>query len=158
MVAYNFILIKYKDSMEKLDRIIKRTIPILLILSLNACEDQIVNQCNDEINSGSKLSTLSEIQMNVFDVSCATSGCHIGPNPPANLNLEAGNSFSNLVNVSSILYPGEKRVVAFESENSILIKTLRGTISTQMPAGSSPLPNSIIDSIAVWIDEGAKNN
>lgn len=145
--------------MKNLYKIIGLIVSIVLTISFTACEDQIVNQCNeDEFINGSRLSTLGEIQKNVFDVSCATSGCHSGANPPANLNLESGKSFSNLVNVNSSLYSGEKRVVAFDSQNSILIKTLRGTISTQMPIGSSPLTDSIIDSIAVWIDEGAKNN
>lgn len=145
--------------MEKVFRIIRGIIPIVIFLLLTACEDQIVNECpEDEFNSGSRLSTLSAIQKNVFDVSCATSGCHSGAFPAANMNLENGNSFSNLVNVGSVFYPGEVRVIEFDSENSILIKTLRGTIPTKMPLGSSPLPNSIIDSIAVWIDEGAENN
>ena len=145
--------------MEKVFRIIRRIIQIVIFLSLISCEDQIVNVCpEDELNNGSRLSTLSAIQKNVFDVSCATSGCHSGTFPAANMNLEDGNSFSSLVNVGSVFYPGELRVIEFDSENSILIKTLRGTIPNKMPLGSSPLPNSIIDSIAVWIDEGAKNN
>jgi len=145
--------------MEKVFRIIRRIIQIVIFLSLISCEDQIVNECpEDELNNGSRLSTLSAIQKNVFDVSCATSGCHSGTFPAANMNLEDGNSFSSLVNVGSVFYPGELRVIEFDSENSILIKTLRGTIPNKMPLGSSPLPNSIIDSIAVWIDEGAKNN
>lgn len=145
--------------MKKLYRIIGQIIPILIVISITACEDQIVNQCEeDELITGSRLATLGEIQKNVFDVSCATSGCHAGANPSANLNLESGKSFSSLVNVASNLYSGEKRVVPFDRQNSILIKTLRGTISTQMPLGSSPLNDSTIDSIAVWIDEGAQNN
>ena len=34
----------------------------------------------------------SEIQANVFTPDCATSGCHVGGNPSAGLNLEEANS------------------------------------------------------------------
>ena len=139
--------------------IIRQFIAIIIVATFISCEDQIVNQCDEkEVESGEKLSSLSAIQKNVFNVSCATSGCHSGNNPAANLNLEDGKSYTNLVNINSLLHPGEKRVVPSNSTASILIKSLRGEISTKMPLGASPLSNAVIDSIALWIDNGALNN
>lgn len=138
---------------------IRHFVVIVVATTLISCEDQIVNQCNElDAESGESLSSLSAIQKNVFNVSCALSGCHSGSNPQANLNLEDGKSYTNLVNVNSLLHPGEKRVIPNNSATSILIKSLRGEISTKMPVGSSPLSDAIIDSIALWIDNGALNN
>lgn len=139
--------------------IIRHFVVIVVACTLISCEDQIVNQCDEkEIESGESLSNLGAIQKNVFNVSCALSGCHSGSNPQANLNLEDGKSYTNLVNINSLLHPGEKRVIPNNSAASILIKSLRGEISTEMPLGASPLSNAVIDSIALWIDNGALNN
>ena len=79
--------------------IIRPTIAIFVMLFLISCEDQIVNQCNEiDFENGGNLTSLSTIQKNIFNVSCALSGCHSGSNPAANLNLEDGNSHTNLVN------------------------------------------------------------
>ncbi len=139
--------------------IIRYAIVIFVAFTFISCEDQIVNQCDEkEVEGGESLSNLSAIQKNVFDVGCALSGCHSGSNPAANLNLEDGKSYENLVNINSLLHPGEKRVIPNNSAGSILIKSLRGEISTKMPLSVSPLSNAVIDSIALWIDNGALNN
>ena len=44
---------------------------------------------------------------NVFVTSCALAGCHIGPNPPLQLDLSAGKWFANLVGVPAAeIYEG----------------------------------------------------
>ena len=48
--------------------------------------------------------TLESIQVNVFDASCTS--CHAGAAAPLGLRLDAGNSFVNLVGVSSLPAPG----------------------------------------------------
>ena len=99
-----------------------------------------------------------DIQSKVFNTSCALSGCHGSTNNQANLLLTDGNSFSNLVNVQSVLFPQFKRVVPDSSSNSLLIKILKGEVSPRMPLNRNPLSAAVIDSIAKWIDNGALNN
>ena len=45
-------------------------------------------------------------------------------------------------------------------EGSVIIKKLRGTagFGSQMPFGGSPLPDSTINKISLWITQGALNN
>lgn len=104
------------------------------------------------------LSKLSDIQDKVFNTNCAVSGCHGASNTQAGLLLTAGNSFSNLVNVQSVLFPQFNRVQPNNSANSLLIKILKGEVSPRMPLNRNPLSNAVIDSIAKWIDNGALNN
>ena len=101
---------------------------------------------------------LSDIQSKVFNQSCALSGCHGATNNQANLLLTEGNSFSNLVNVQSFLFPQFLRVQPNNSSNSLLIKILKGEVSPRMPLSRDPLSAATIDSIAKWIDNGALNN
>jgi len=108
--------------------------------------------------STAPLSKLSEIQAKVFNQSCALSGCHGATNNQASLLLTSGNSFSNLVNVQSVLFPSFKRVDPNNSANSLLIKILRGEVSPRMPLNRTPLSQAVIDSIAKWIDNGALEN
>ncbi len=104
------------------------------------------------------LSKLSTIQTTVFSQSCAFSGCHGSENNQANLLLTEDNSYSNLVNVQSVLFPQYKRVVPGNSSQSLLIKILKGEVSPRMPLNREPLSPDMIDSIAAWIDNGALNN
>jgi hypothetical protein len=103
-------------------------------------------------------SKLSDIQAKVFNVSCALSGCHGSTNNQAGLLLTAGNSYSNLVNVQSVLFSQLKRVEPNNSTNSLLIKILKGEVTPRMPFNRTPLSNAVIDSIAKWIDNGALDN
>ena len=101
---------------------------------------------------------LNDIQSKVFNTSCALSGCHGSANNQANLLLTEGNSFTNLVNVQSFLFPQFTRVQPNNSANSLLIKILKGEVSPRMPLNKAPLSAAVIDSIAKWIDNGALNN
>ena len=49
------------------------------------------------------------------------------------------------------------RVKPFESENSYLIRKLRGQGTSVMPP-SGQLKAAVIDSVVAWIDKGALNN
>ena len=104
------------------------------------------------------MSTFGEIQKQVFDAGCNTSGCHAGNSPAANLNLTPGNSFNQLVEVGSVLVPAQKRVDRNNSSESVLVRILNGDVSPRMPLGGTALSSATIDSIAKWIDEGAQNN
>lgn len=91
----------------------------------------------------------------VFDISC-TGSCHVGANPPAGLNLEAANSYMELVGIASSQDPGIMRVMAGDPDASYLIHRLDGTAPGfgVMPPGGA-LPQSSIDTIRAWILAGA---
>lgn len=83
----------------------------------------------------------------VFDNSC--SGCH-GNNGGLTLssydNLMAGDSNNGPV------------VTTGNGASSLLIRKLRGTAGTQMPAGGPFLSENTISTIETWIDQGTQNN
>jgi hypothetical protein len=128
---------------------------ILFSIILVSCSEDTPLQPAPLVN---KLSTLSAIQTKIFDAGCNTSGCHAGANPASGLDLTAGNSYNQLVDVNSVLVPSRKRVDENNSTESVLVQILRGSVAPQMPLGGAPLSNATIDSVAKWIDEGAQNN
>lgn len=138
--------------------ILKIIISVYIIFMISSCADHIVSECEEcnPLPDNTKLSTFSGIQTNLFNTTCALSGCHGETGTQANLLLVEGISFSNLVNQQSLLYPQFLRVKPGDSENSLLIKMLRGEISIMPPTGK--INDAIIDSVAMWIDEGALNN
>lgn len=138
-------------------RVMKLMLSIwFLIFIINSCSEDKPLQPSS--SSSIKLSTFSEIQRQVFNPSCAVSGCHAGANPAANLNLTPSQAYQQLVDQPSQKIPGDKLVDPFSGEESVLVRILRGTVSPRMPLGAAPLSSATIDSIAKWIDEGAQNN
>ncbi|NOQ98275.1 MAG: hypothetical protein GQ561_08935 [Calditrichae bacterium] len=132
-------------------------IKVLAILTMVSVT---IMNCSEDtpLESSPTLSTFGEIQKQVFDAGCNNSGCHAGNNPAANLNLTPGNSHNQLVEVTSVLVPAQKRVDTNNSAESVLVRILRVDVSPRMPFGGTPLSSATIDSIAKWIDEGAQNN
>ena len=92
----------------------------------------------------------------MFTPDCATSGCHSGGAPSAGLNLEAANSYAQLVGIASIQDGAILRVNAGSPNSSYLIQKLEGTAAAgnQMPP-SAALPQADIDVIRQWISDGA---
>jgi len=131
---------------------------VLLITTFWSCSSDNPTEPPQNTASQAPSSKLSDIQTKVFNVSCALSGCHGSTNNQAGLSLTAGNSYSNLVNVQSFLFPQFKRVLPDSSSKSLIIKILKGEVSPRMPFNRTPLSNAVIDSIAKWIDNGALNN
>ncbi|MDX9791100.1 MAG: c-type cytochrome domain-containing protein [Candidatus Kapaibacterium sp.] len=119
-----------------------------------SCADGIVSECPDD-SSPVVRATFSSIQSEVFDKSCAGSDCHGGTNPSAGLRLAGINSYDNIVNKEVF---GMMLVKPGASEESYLFARISSDItSLQMPP-TGKLPRSVIDSIRVWIDNGALNN
>ena len=120
-----------------------------------SCENNIEGPEDMDTLPGTNMrATLTSIQNELFTKSCALSGCHGGSQQPS---LVAGQSYGNLVNVNSFGNSSLKRVKPFESENSYLIRKLRGDGTSVMPP-SGKLPVTVIDSVVAWIDKGAFNN
>ncbi|MFK7843775.1 MAG: cytochrome c [Rhodothermales bacterium] len=105
--------------------------------------------------------TLTDIQANIFDTSCALSGCHGNASPQLGQDLSAGQSFSNIVNVPSVEQPSLLRVKPGDPEDSYLFRKIRGDANiagAQMPLGRSPLSAEQIALVESWILDGALDN
>ena len=102
--------------------------------------------------------TLASIQAQVFTPTCAISGCHAGGTAPHGLDLTAGNSFGNLVNVASGEIPALMRVAPGDPDNSYIVQKIEGTAAAggRMPANGPPyLSIETIAAIRQWITDGA---
>lgn len=91
----------------------------------------------------------------IFSTRCALSGCHVQPSPQAGMDLSAGNSYTNIVNVPTVVFTPGVRVKPNEPDSSVLFQLISdGT----MPASGSPLQSRQIETIRIWIENGAKND
>ena len=98
--------------------------------------------------------TFTELESDVFGVSCAFSSCH--GSGTGGLLLNGEDDFDRLVNVQSTVVEGEILVVPGDSSASYLIKKMRGSddiFGDVMPPGG--LDEEIVQSVANWIDAGA---
>jgi len=101
--------------------------------------------------------TLASIQANVFSVNCAIPGCHGGGTVQFGLRLDPGFSAGNLINVASPRDPNLIRVIPGNPDGSFIIQKLEGTqtLGDRMPDFGPYLPQSTIDVIRQWIQDGA---
>jgi hypothetical protein len=105
--------------------------------------------------------TFTELHAQVLGPSCAVSGCHLGAGAPFGLDLASGVAYGNLVNAASGEVPSLLRVAPGNASDSYLIRKLEGTpgiVGVRMPFGGPYLPQSTIDRIRAWIDNGAPND
>lgn len=120
----------------------------------------------DNTDTTELTATLSSIQENIFTPTCAVAGCHTSTSHASGMSLKDGETYDNLVGISSsrsgVTIP---RVTAGDSSASYLINKLEGTQSTvgggsssQMPLALTPLTAAQIAIIKEWIDNGAENN
>lgn len=101
--------------------------------------------------------TLASIQANVFSVNCAIPGCHGGGTVQFGLRLDPGFSAGNLINVASPRDANLIRVIPGNPGGSFIIQKLEGTqtLGDRMPQFGPYLPQSTIDVIRQWIQDGA---
>lgn len=134
---------------------------VVLAVVLAGCEKDsgIVDGGNDGNGGGGGLEpTLASIQVNVFNSSCALSGCHTGSGAPEGLDLSSGNARENLVGIPSSGVPDFLLVDPGNADASYLVMKLEGDsriTGSRMPLGRSPLSSSQIGVIRTWIDDGA---
>ncbi|MCB9057722.1 MAG: hypothetical protein H6627_04095 [Calditrichae bacterium] len=134
------------------------TFAIFLIV-LSCSEDNSTGPVADNTPENNNIApTFSEINTNVFQASCAFSGCHANNSRQAGLDLSSSNSYNSLVGVTSTQNPGLKRVDPGNSAGSYLLKKLKGDGTTRMPLRQAALSQDKIDMITAWIDAGAENN
>ena len=130
-----------------------RFLAIALAVMLSACE-----RANPVEPVDDQTPTLQNIQDSIFNTNCALSGCHAGPNPQMGLDLSAGNSRTNLVNVSSTERPDLLRVKPGSASESYLVMKIEGAsgiVGQRMPLGRTPLSQEQIALVRDWIDAGA---
>lgn len=114
-----------------------------------------------EVDDGSCINPINEVCVSfendiqpIFNSNCT--GCH---GSLGNLDLGAGVSHNNLVNVISSGYAPVLRVSSGDTANSVLWHKVSGTgeYGDQMPQNGQ-LSQEDIDLIKNWIKEGAVNN
>ena len=106
--------------------------------------------------SGPMTASFSSIQSHVFTPICTA--CHAGGAAPQGLRLDATNSYTMLVGVSSAEVPSLKRVAPGDANNSYIIHKLEGhqSVGARMPFGGPYLDAQTIGLIRQWIDNGAQ--
>jgi hypothetical protein len=105
--------------------------------------------------------TFTQIQTTIFTPVCAKAGCHAAGSAPSGLELEAGQSYGNLVGRPANENGSLDRVSPGNPDRSYIILKLRGDpaiTGERMPLGGPYLSTAQIEGIAAWIRAGAPNN
>jgi hypothetical protein len=109
-------------------------------------------------------STFDRVQRQVFNQSCAVSGCHDSQSQMSGLLLEEGAALGDLVDVTPLnaaaAAMGWKRILPGSSDASFLFHKVKGTLPNasfgqRMPRGRPRLNSSLVLVIEKWIDAGA---
>ena len=98
--------------------------------------------------------TLENVQANIFNPSCAVSGCHVGESAPRGLDLSAGAARDNLVGVPSDELPSFLRVDPGNPDDSYLVMKIEGDsriAGQRMPLGRPALSSEQIQLVREWI-------
>ena len=127
------------------------TIRLFIGLFIALAAVWVVISCSDEkiITPTDQTMYYSDIKY-ILDARCATSNCHAGAEPAAQLGLETYEDIAVGSIHGPMVYPGR-------SDISMLYRTMAGISMPQMPE-EKLLDKSIVDSIGLWIDDGFFNN
>jgi hypothetical protein len=109
--------------------------------------------------------TYDRMQRQIFNTSCALSGCHDSQSQAGGMLLETAGSYSNLIDVTPFntvaQANGWKRIDATNASpaSSYLFHKITGDLGTglgeRMPRGKPKLPAYLIDIVELWIEAGA---
>ena len=112
--------------------------------------------------------TFDRIQRQIFNQSCAVSGCHDSQSQTGGLLLETGASYDNLIDVTPTTpgaqAAGWKRVDAMNAsaDTSFLYHKLTGdldgTQGPRMPLFAGALDDYLVEIIRLWIEDGAPHD
>ena len=121
----------------------------LLMMFFTSCGEK-----EDTSATQKYIPTFTELENDIFGLSCAFSSCH--GSGTGGLLLNGEDDFERLVDIESTMVAGEILVVPGDSAASYLIKKMRGSddiFGDVMPPGG--LDEEIVQSVANWIDAGA---
>ena len=109
--------------------------------------------------------TFDRIQRQIFDQTCAVSGCHDSQSQTGELLLEQGAAYGNLIDVTpqspGAAAAGWKRVDATNASSASsflfhkLTGDLDGTQGARMPFGRGALDDYLVEIVRLWIEAGA---
>jgi hypothetical protein len=111
--------------------------------------------------------TFDRIQRQIFNQSCAVSGCHDSQSKTGNMLLETGAAYTNLVGVTpnnaNAAAAGWQRVhvlspTSGDPATSLLVQKLLGPpagFGARMPFNRPKLDQSLIDVVELWVAAGA---
>lgn len=91
----------------------------------------------------------------IFTSRCAVAGCHVQPDPAGELVLTAGQSYANIVDEPSVVFPPGIRVEPFQPLNSVLYLLV---LDGDMPQDGPRLTRVQVAIIKKWIEDGAPDN
>jgi hypothetical protein len=137
-------------------------------------KDRIRMTCNPDPNACDPLQlfsgTFDRIQTQIFNQSCAVSGCHDSQSHTGNMVLEIGASLSSLIDVTpdnsaAAMADGGiwRRVRVIDAntgdpDHSLIVAKLNGPpkdFGARMPKDRPKLDQSLIDVIQLWVAAGA---
>ncbi len=113
------------------------------------------------VEGGSAQATFSAVQSQIFNASCAFSGCHAGGSPAQGMNLSDGMAYSNIVDVPSNQQSSLDRIEPDDPDESYLYLKVTGDSSisgSRMPLGGGALSQDLLDLLRDWIERGAPND
>jgi hypothetical protein len=138
---------------------IKSVLLIAALFTFTYCAENIVESTpsiDEKDEPKIEAATFINIQSDIFNQSCAFSGCHVSGSVNPDLS---GNSYLKIVNKKSST--GMDYIKANDPNNSYLLQKIIGSNGIQgsrMPLNSSALSQDKIDIITKWINDGAENN
>ncbi len=100
--------------------------------------------------------TFAQVQETIFDVSCASSGCHGAAAWP---NLSAGQAYDNIV--GAVSSRGTALIEPGDPDNSYLYRKLLADADidgARMPPGGPYLTSDALETVRAWIEKGAPND
>ena len=115
----------------------------------------------DSCAAGDGPTSFAAIQEEILTPACAFSGCHDTTSASAGLDLSPGQSYGNLVDVSSSQFFLRPRVDPGKPDDSYLVQKIRGSaiiLGNRMPLGAPPLTSDEIAGIVEWVENGARDN
>jgi hypothetical protein len=129
---------------------------VILIFSFGlwSCADHIT-ESREENGPVQGKKVPATIQSDIFNKSCALSGCHNGSVSP---NLTPDAAYGNIVGVPSDQKSNLNRIEPGDPGKSYLYLKITGDNSitgARMPNGGPPLSAAEIETIRIWIENGA---
>lgn len=117
----------------------------VLILTAGSCTYDHLDDCS----LPAEVSYSRHIQP-IFDTYCTGLGCHAGPAPAGNLNLEAAHSYMELNQ------PGKGYIDTLQPNFSLLYAQMISVSEPMPPTGN--LDDCTTRLVLRWIEQKAKNN